>query len=441
MTTKTKRSKNSYIIWTQILKEFPFHSLVVIASVVLTTVLILLNLFLFKYNSESEKLKSQVIQLQKEAVHFKDLTQILDDQIYLGIITRDFHYKASFINYQDQLEGLIQFEKDPGYEVLSKWQARIFTLISLDDFRAAEQTYFSPKFAKIRSDFEKHFLGKIAEREKALLKSKKRFGYLYVLNLVLIGVLIISYFFSWISFAFLIRKYSSKIIANLDKSLAVLAHDFRSPIAAILGYSACLKDGLDGPVTESQVASLKKMEKIGHNLLELMNDLLDIAKIQSGQVQLVVEPLDIGDIMRYCIEAIAPLIASKNLEFKTILPKDPLIARIDGVKTTEIISNLLHNAYKFTEKGTIELGHFLKPGVIEIYVKDTGEGLAKESMEKIFEPFVQADLSVKSRVGGVGLGLSIAQHFAQIQGGDLTVTSTLGSGSQFTLTLPYREGE
>ncbi|MCH9613806.1 MAG: Sensor histidine kinase RcsC [Chlamydiia bacterium] len=407
----------------------------------LTTILFVFNLYLWEKDNDREQLGSQIRLLKKEAVHFKNLTQILDDQIYLAIITKDFQYKSSFLEYQDQLKGLIQFIKDPGYEELSRWQGRIFTFISLRDYSAAEQTYYSPKFEQLRANFKKEFLSNVQLKEQQLSKAKLRYKHLHYVNFGLIILSLITYVLAWIFFLMLVGRYSAKIIGNLDRSLATLAHDFRSPISSILGYSECLREGLDGPVTDTQAASLLKIENVGHNLLSLMNDLLDVAKIQAGRIQLVLEPLDIGTIMQYAAETIEPQIKAKRLEFKKEIPTERIIAQIDGVKTAEILNNLLQNALKFTEKGSIQLSFSKCDNAVEIYVSDTGKGILEKEKAQVFEAFVQSDLSVNTRTEGVGLGLSIAQHYARMQGGELSFSANEEEGSRFTLRIPFLEGK
>lgn len=439
MAIQKQYSEHHKIIWTQLIREFPLRSGLVIVLIVLTSCLFALNLWLWKVDGKREVLTNRILLLKKEGVHYKNLLKITDDQVYLAIITKNLQYKASFIEYQNHLEATLQHFGDVSYQPLAELQDRIFRFIALEDYYAANQTYNSLKYRNAEETFNRRFLEALASEEKKLIEERSTLQALHLVNFGLIALSLLGYLLSWLFFALLMGQYSSKIIGNLDRSLATLAHDFRSPISSILGYSECLREGLDGPVTEAQVTSLQKIEKVGHNLLDLMNDLLDVAKIQAGQVQLLIEPLDIGNIMQYCSEAIEPQIRQKNLEFKHFLPTERLIVQIDGVKTTEIINNLLHNALKFTDEGFIELGHSVKSGFVEVYVKDSGEGLSDKEIAHIFEPFVQADFSVKARGGGIGLGLSIAHHFARIQGGDLTVVSRSGFGCQFTLSIPYKE--
>lgn len=432
---------NQRKLWTQVITTFPLRTAVVFAVIFLMTCLFALNLVFWKMDAKREKVAKNVLLVRKEGVHFKDLFKILDDQVYLAIITQNFHYKSTFVEYQNQMEAALHFFEGVDYAPLKSLQERIFSFIALEDFRAAEKTYESLSYKTARSNFYKHTLS-VLMNEEALLKAQShRYDLMHSFHLVTIALASFFYFLSWILIVFLMGKYSTKITSNLENSLATLAHDFRSPVAAILGYSECLREGFDGPITERQITSLKKIERIGHSLLAVMNDLLNMAKIQSGKVKLILESLDIGPLMRYAAEAIEPQMQSKHLEFKRLLPEESITLQIDGIKTTEILTNLLHNAMKFTKKGFVEFSYEICGEIFKIHVKDSGCGLSVDDMSRIFEPFVQADLTVKERLEGVGLGLTIAKHYAKLQGGELKVISKIGEGSTFTLSLPYEKGK
>lgn len=230
--------------------------------------------------------------------------------------------------------------------------------------------------------------------------------------------------------------------ANRSKSLflANMSHELRTPLNAIIGYSELLQEEVSDIGADHLASDLGKIQSAGHHLLTLINDILDLSKIEAGRMELHREPCHIPSLVAGVITTATPLIRQKNNQL--VVQCDPQLGQMiaDHVKLRQILLNLLSNAAKFTEQGTIRLDVQAQANAsIEFAVTDTGIGMSPEILHKLFQPFTQADASTTRKYGGTGLGLSISRRFAQMMGGDIAVTSQPGVGSTFTLTLP-RDG-
>lgn len=222
--------------------------------------------------------------------------------------------------------------------------------------------------------------------------------------------------------------------------LAKMSHELRTPLNAIIGYSEILReDAVDDGDTRT-AEDLDKILNAARHLLGLINDVLDISKIEAGKMDLYLEEFDLARVINEVIATAQPLIAKKGNTLALECPKDIGLMHADATKLRQMLLNLLSNASKFTEKGTITLRAARHPedGTIEIAVSDTGIGMTPEQLGRLFQAFSQADASTSSKYGGTGLGLAISKQFAQMMGGDITVTSKHGSGSTFTIRLPAR---
>ena len=227
--------------------------------------------------------------------------------------------------------------------------------------------------------------------------------------------------------------------ANKAKStfLAVMSHELRTPLNAIGGYVQLIDMGVHGPVTDQQREALARIDRSQRHLLRLINDVLNLARIEAGRVDYAAECVRLSDVVRSVIPMVEPQIAAKDMRHESEVPA-ALEAKADSEKVKQILINLLTNAVKFTARGgrlRVEGGEFSTTQVY-LRVTDTGIGIAPEMIDKVFEPFVQVDDS-RSRAGeGTGLGLAISRDLARGMGGDLTAQSALGKGSTFELTLP-----
>ncbi|NEO87288.1 MAG: response regulator, partial [Spirulina sp. SIO3F2] len=230
--------------------------------------------------------------------------------------------------------------------------------------------------------------------------------------------------------------------ANLAKStfLANMSHELRTPLNAIIGYSEMLQEEAEDLGEEDFVPDLAKIHGAGKHLLSLINDILDISKIEAGRMELYLETFDLNGMLMDVATTIAPLVENNNNTLVLDYPANLGSMHSDITKLRQNLFNLLSNACKFTHEGTItlrvaaidtELGECL-----HFTVTDTGIGMASEQVAQVFESFAQADASTTRKYGGTGLGLTITRSFCQMLGGDITVTSTQGEGSTFTMTLP-----
>ena len=218
--------------------------------------------------------------------------------------------------------------------------------------------------------------------------------------------------------------------------LAAMSHDLRTPLNAIGGYAQLIELGVRGPVTEEQKIDLARIQRAKNHLDGLVKDILEFAKLGSGRVQLRRDAVPVQAMVVSVADLIAPQLAEKQLAFEATAMPESLCLEGDEDKVRQIIVNLLSNAMKFTPAGRITLDVEETPATVSIAVTDTGIGISEDQLERIFEPFVQAPHEPLAPERGVGLGLAISRRLAAAMRGDLTVRSTPGRGSTFTLTLP-----
>ena len=228
--------------------------------------------------------------------------------------------------------------------------------------------------------------------------------------------------------------------ANRAKSefLAAMSHELRTPLNAIAGYADLLLLGIRGALNDAQRDDVERMKRSGQHLLSLINDILNFAKLEAGQIQFEIEEFELAPMLSDLEDLIRPQVVAKELSYSAELCSKGVFARADVEKTRQILLNLVTNAIKFTDAGgRIDIACFSRGGVVEICVSDTGRGISSEQLGRIFDPFVQVDrqLTPQSQQG-VGLGLAISRDLAHGMGGKLTVHSEPRQGSTFTLTLP-----
>jgi len=225
-----------------------------------------------------------------------------------------------------------------------------------------------------------------------------------------------------------------------DHFLATMSHELRTPLNAIIGFTGTLLMKLPGPLTLDQEKQLRTVQTSARHLLSLINDLLDLAKIESGKVELHAEPLDGHAIIQEVAAARRPLAEAKGLRFETCLPPGDLTVHADRRALSQVLLNLVNNAIKFTEQGSVTLTVRppAGPDGAAFAVTDTGIGIRPEDRAKLFAPFTQVDASGKRRHEGTGLGLHLSGKLAELLGGRITVASDYGRGSTFTLHLKGR---
>ena len=228
--------------------------------------------------------------------------------------------------------------------------------------------------------------------------------------------------------------------ANRLKSefLASVSHELRTPMNAIIGYTKLMLDGLDGDLTEQQVADLQRVAQAADNLLGLINGLLDLAKIEAGKMELNSEEVDVQTVVEEVIELVRPQAEAKGLGLEMDVPRHLPAAFADRARVRQVLVNLAANAVKFTERGSVSVVAGSQDGWITLAVSDTGVGIPQDALAYIFDEFRQADSSTTRRYGGTGLGLAISKRLVGLHGGRLWVESTLGVGSTFRFTLPVR---
>jgi PAS domain S-box-containing protein len=230
--------------------------------------------------------------------------------------------------------------------------------------------------------------------------------------------------------------------ANQTKStfLANMSHELRTPLNAILGYSEMVQEELVDLGEEDLVGDMKKIHSAGKHLLGLINDVLDLSKIEAGKMDLFLERVEVRPLIDEVIATVVPLIDRKSNRLELRCPREFGTMFADVTKVRQALFNLLSNASKFTERGvvTLEARRETRDGCEWLFfsVSDTGIGMTPEQLGRLFKPFAQADASTTRKYGGTGLGLAITRRFAQLMGGDVTVSSEYGQGTTFTLSLP-----
>ncbi len=224
--------------------------------------------------------------------------------------------------------------------------------------------------------------------------------------------------------------------------LANMSHELRTPLNAIIGYSEMLQEDAEDEGLDGFIPDLERINSSGKHLLRLINDILDISKVEAGKLELFLEQIPLGDMLSEVARTVQPLVDKNRNQF--VLEHDPDIGSIyaDITRLRQCLFNLLSNASKFTTEGTIslEVSRVEHEGTdwIHLEVSDTGIGMTSDQIAKLFKPFQQADASTTRDYGGTGLGLVLSRRFAQMMGGDIFVESNYGEGTTFTMKLPAR---
>ncbi|MFZ5920483.1 MAG: GAF domain-containing protein [Chloroflexota bacterium] len=225
--------------------------------------------------------------------------------------------------------------------------------------------------------------------------------------------------------------------------LANMSHELRTPLNSIIGFSRVILKGIDGPISELQQQDLTAIYNSGQHLLGLINDILDLSKIEAGKMELAFDDISLADTIKSVMSTAIGLVKDKSVELRQEVPPDLPLVRADPMRIRQILLNLISNAAKFTEVGSITVKveiHKVSEVLSEFLVKviDTGPGIAVEDQTKLFQPFSQVDDSPTRKTGGTGLGLSISNALVQMHGGRIGVESEVGVGSTFFFTLPLQ---
>ncbi len=223
-----------------------------------------------------------------------------------------------------------------------------------------------------------------------------------------------------------------RAITDKSRFFASMSHELRTPLNAILGYGELLREGVYGDLSADQGNALERVVRSGRNLLELVNDILDISKLEAGKLEIHPEPTELGSLLREVAATVELQARAKELDLVLDTP-GPLVVTTDPGRARQIVLNLLSNAVKFTQRGSVTAGFATYGRWAEIHVTDTGPGIVPEDQERVFQEFEQTG---GSGHGGTGLGLPISRRLAHLLGGTLTLRSVPGEGSVFTLRLP-----
>jgi len=236
------------------------------------------------------------------------------------------------------------------------------------------------------------------------------------------------------------EKGKQLAVASQHKSqfLANMSHELRTPLNAILGYTELILDGIYGEAPEKAQAVLKRVESNGRHLLGLINDVLDLSKIEAGQLTLTLTDYSMKDVLYNVFSAVEPLANDKKLGFKVEAQPDMPKGHGDERRLTQVVLNLVGNAIKFSDAGAVIIKASSTNGSFTVAVQDNGPGISTADQGKIFEEFQQADNSATKKKGGTGLGLSISRRIVEMHGGKLWVESEIGKGSVFSFTLPVQ---
>ena len=219
--------------------------------------------------------------------------------------------------------------------------------------------------------------------------------------------------------------------------LANMSHELRTPLNAIIGYSEILREDAAAKDDKEPIEDLQRIESAGRHLLGLINNILDLSKIEAGKMDVFIEEIDIQALFKEVLSIVKPLADKNENVVEVVCPADIGTFRSDQTKVKQCLLNLLSNANKFTSKGTLTLTAAREGNArVSFRVSDTGVGMTKEQLGRLFEAFSQADVSTSKRFGGTGLGLAITRHFCTMLSGDVTVESSPGKGSTFTIILP-----
>ena len=224
-------------------------------------------------------------------------------------------------------------------------------------------------------------------------------------------------------------RHKSQFLANMS-------HELRTPLNAILGYNQLMLNNIYGETAGRMRTVLSRVQSNGKHLLGLINDVLDLSKIEAGQLTLTISDYSVKQIVYSVSAAVEPLLADKKLAFKVEVPPDLPTGRGDGRRITQVLLNLVSNAIKFTDEGEVTISASATDDGFMLAVRDTGPGIDPADQARIFEEFQQADNSATKRKGGSGLGLSIARRIVDMHGGRIWVELSVGSGATFFFTVP-----
>jgi len=218
--------------------------------------------------------------------------------------------------------------------------------------------------------------------------------------------------------------------------LSTISHELRTPLNSIIGFTEIVLRELSGPLNEEQRRQLTIVQDSSRLLLDLINEILDLSRIEAGRMQFSLEPFDLAELLRRQVDSLASQADAKGLQLQSGLGPGIEAMVSDAKRVTQIVANLLSNAIKFTERGSITVIAERAGDLVRIEVRDSGPGISTDDMPHLFKPFVQVGQAQRPHREGTGLGLAISRHLARALGGDIEVASELGRGTTFTIRLP-----
>lgn len=227
-----------------------------------------------------------------------------------------------------------------------------------------------------------------------------------------------------------------------DEFMASMSHELRTPLNAILGLAEALQEEVYGSLTDRQHKSLRTIEQSGKHLLDLITDILDLSKIESGKMELQLAPISLNRLCESSLTFVKQQAQKKKIKLSTKISADLETIEVDERRLRQVLINLLNNAVKFTPEGgeiVLKIAKNSEEGILQFTVIDTGIGIAPENIDKLFKPFMQLDSSLSRRYAGTGLGLALVRRIVELHGGSISLESELGKGSRFTVTLPWKE--
>jgi signal transduction histidine kinase len=225
-----------------------------------------------------------------------------------------------------------------------------------------------------------------------------------------------------------------------DEFISIASHELRTPLTSIMGYVSLLLDGEVGELTEEQQQFLQIVDSNAERLIGLVNELLDISRIESGRIQLTLQPLDLREVVQAVCTDLRTASRSKRITTVVQLPLEPIHVQADRDRLIQVLTNLLSNAYKYSpESTTVTVQGTTQDGTVQVNVVDQGIGISALDQAQLFSKFFRADSARRQGITGTGLGLSITRSLVEMQGGQIWVSSCLGQGSTFSFTLPLAQ--